>query len=151
MIHIHGGGFFGGTGPRRTEPHYMMDEDIVIVDISYRLGFLGFLSFKDKEMPGNQGLKDQVLAKKWVQKNIHLFGGDPNSVTLVGESAGAGSAYHHTVSPMSRGLFHRAIAESGTSYNPWGVAPPGQEVSQEPGMMSYQDYIKSSFLSLGEE
>ncbi|XP_014277175.1 esterase FE4 isoform X1 [Halyomorpha halys] len=125
MIHIHGGGFFGGTGPRRTEPHYMMDEDVVIVDINYRLGFLGFLSFEDKEMPGNQGLKDQVLAMKWVQKNIAKFGGDPNKVTLVGESAGAGSAYHHTVSPMSKGLFHRAIAESGTSYNPWGVAPPG--------------------------
>ncbi|CAH1398679.1 unnamed protein product [Nezara viridula] len=125
IIHFHGGGFFSGTGPRRSQPNYMMDEDVVIVDLNYRLGFLGFLSFEDKEMPGNQGLKDQVMAMKWVQKNIAKFGGDPNKVTIVGESAGAGSVYHHTVSSMSQGLFHRGIAESGTSYDPWGIAPPG--------------------------
>ena len=64
---------------------------------------LGFLSFEDKEMPGNQGLKDQVMALRWVKKNIAKFGGDPDRVTIFGESAGAGSVYHHTVSPLTKG------------------------------------------------
>nr|UYG55598.1 esterase 1 [Arma chinensis] len=125
MIHFHGGGFNSGDAEHKTLPTYMMDKDVVIVDVKYRLSFFGFLSFEDNVMPGNQALKDQVMAMKWVQKNIAKFGGDPNRVTIVGESAGAGSVYHHIVSPMSKGLFHRAIAESGTSYNGWAVAPPG--------------------------
>ncbi|CAH1398678.1 unnamed protein product [Nezara viridula] len=125
MIHFHGGGWNSGDAEHKTLPTYMMDKDVVIVDVNNRLAFLGFLSFEDKTMPGNQGLKDQVMAMKWVQKNIARFGGDPKRVTIVGESAGAGSVYHHTVSPMTTGLFHRAIAESGTSYNGWAVAPPG--------------------------
>ncbi|XP_014292971.1 juvenile hormone esterase [Halyomorpha halys] len=125
MFHLHGGGFISGNGPHKTDPRYLMDEDVVIVDINYRLGIMGFLSFEDEVMPGNQGMKDQVMALRWVKKNIAKFGGDPNRVTLVGESAGAGSVYHHTVSPLSRGLFHGGIAESGSSYAMWCVTPPG--------------------------
>nr|XP_024218966.1 esterase FE4 [Halyomorpha halys]XP_024218967.1 esterase FE4 [Halyomorpha halys] len=125
LVHIHAGGFHMGNGQRWYLPNYLMDEDVVIVDVNYRLAYLGFLSFEDKEMPGNQGLKDQVMALRWVKKNIAKFGGDPNKVTLVGESAGGASVYHHTVSPLSRGLFHKGIAESGTSYNPWALSPPG--------------------------
>ena len=64
---------------------------------------LGFLSFEDNEIPGNQGLKDQLMALRWTQKNVAKFGGDPNRVTLVGESAGAASVMHHIMSPLSKG------------------------------------------------
>ncbi|CAH1398685.1 unnamed protein product [Nezara viridula] len=124
MVHIHGGGFIAGD-KSKTSPIYLMDQEIVIVGINYRLGIMGFLSFENNEQPGNQGMKDQVMALQWVQKNIANFGGDPKRVTLVGESAGGASVVHHIISPLSRGLFHGAIAESGTSYNTWTVLPPG--------------------------
>ena len=108
MVYIHGGGF-------RTEsndynfygPHYLLDKDIVLVSINYRLGVLGFFNTGDSVVPGNQGLKDQVLALKWVQKNIKSFGGDPNRVTLFGNSAGASAVNLHALSESSNGnLIH---------------------------------------------
>ena len=81
--------------------------------INYRLGPLGFLSFGNEEYPGNLGLWDQRLALQWVQENIASFGGDPNKVTLFGESAGSMSVYFHLLSPQSNGLYHQAIAQSG--------------------------------------
>lgn len=81
----------------------------------------GFLSTGDKEAPGNYGLKDQVEVLKWVRDNIAPFGGDPNLVTLTGYSAGAAAVTLHLVSPLSRGLFHRAIAMSGSSLGNWPV------------------------------
>ncbi|CAH1398676.1 unnamed protein product [Nezara viridula] len=125
LFHLHGGGFIAGNGPHKTDPRYLMDEDVVVVVVNYRVGIMGFLSFEDNVMPGNQGLKDQVMALRWVKNNIAKFGGDPNKVTLVGESAGAASVYHHTISPLSKGLFHRGIAESGSSYNMRCIMPPG--------------------------
>lgn len=74
------------------------------------------------EVPGNAGLKDQVLALKWVKQNISKFGGDPNNVTIFGESAGAAAATYHTLSPLSKGLFHRVIAQSGTCLSNWAIA-----------------------------
>jgi carboxylesterase type B len=72
-------------------PDFLITEEVVIVTTNYRLGFLGFLSLKDPNLgvPGNAGLKDVVMALKWVQKNIHNFGGDPNNVTICGGSSGA--------------------------------------------------------------
>lgn len=125
LVHFHGGGFSTGNGARITGPQYLMDEDVVVVDVNYRLSMFGFLSFEDLDMPGNQGLKDQLQALRWIQQNIESFGGDPNRVTLVGESAGGGSVFHHMVSPLSKGLFHAGIAESGTCYNPWAFNSPG--------------------------
>jgi carboxylesterase type B len=94
-----------------------MDQDIVLVTINYRLGSLGFISV-GKEAPGNNGLRDQVVAMKWVKNNIEAFGGDPSSVTLFGYSAGAISITLHMVSPMSRGLFHKAILSSEAGVGP---------------------------------
>lgn len=121
MVFLHGGGFvFGnGTDAGRHGPDYLVTKDVVIVTINYRLGALGFLSLDCKAAPGNVGLKDQVQALKWVQQNIKSFGGDPNNVTLFGISAGAAAVDYHILSPMSKGLFHRAICNSGSSLLHW--------------------------------
>lgn len=76
MVWIHGGGFVAGAGAL-TGPDFFLDEDVILVAPNYRLGPLGFLSTEDENCPGNFGLKDQVLALKWVQENIKQFGGDP--------------------------------------------------------------------------
>ncbi|CAG7822280.1 unnamed protein product, partial [Allacma fusca] len=76
------------------------------------LGIFGFLTTGDDVIKGNMGLKDQVLALKWVQDNIEQFGGDPNQVTVMGESAGGASVHLLMMSPMAKGLFHRAISSS---------------------------------------
>ncbi|XP_053985421.1 uncharacterized protein LOC128879892 [Hylaeus volcanicus] len=115
MVFLHPGGFYAFSG-RSTlfGPQYLMDQDIVLVTINYRLGALGFLSMGDNLAPGNMGLKDQVVALRWVQRNIAAFGGNPNAVTLCGDSAGSFSILLHMVSPMSQNLFHRAISMSGS-------------------------------------
>ena len=84
-----------------------MDRNVVIVTINYRLGPLGFLSMGNEEVPGNAGLRDQSLALKWVNQNIAKFGGNPDMVTIFGESAGALSVSLHLLSPLSEGLFQR--------------------------------------------
>lgn len=83
------------------------------------------MSTEDDVIPGNNGLKDQVMALRWVQENIDNFGGDPGQVTLFGESAGGASAGYHLLSPLSKGLFHKAILQSGTPLCCWAVSPPG--------------------------
>ncbi|XP_039279515.1 venom carboxylesterase-6 [Nilaparvata lugens] len=126
MVFIHGGGFEGGTGNEVIyEPDYLLDKDIVLVTLNYRLGALGFASTEDVELPGNFGLKDQSLALKWVKENIAAFGGNPDSVTIFGQSAGGASVHYHMVSPLSQGLFHRGIPMSGTAHCPWALSAPG--------------------------
>ncbi|CAH1394567.1 unnamed protein product [Nezara viridula] len=128
IAHIHGGAFMVGSS-LDGGVDYIMDRDIVFVSFNYRLGPLGFLSTGDVAVPGNNGLKDQVLALKWIQQNIAAFGGDPNSVTLTGFSAGSGSVHYHVLSPLSKGLFKAAICVSGSSLSPWGVAENVREKS----------------------
>ena len=114
MVWIHGGGFQLGAGTTEFYgPDILIDEDVVIVSINYRLGVLGFLSTGDDVIPGNMGMWDQVLALKWVQKNIKAFGGDPDNVTIFGESAGGMSVSYLLLSPAASGLFHKAIVQSG--------------------------------------
>ena len=107
-------------------PEYFMDEDVVLVQIHYRLGAFGFLNVND-DIQGNMGLKDQVLALQWVKENVAAFGGDPNHVTLMGESAGGASIHMHMLSPLSKGLFHKAITMSGTALNNWAFNPKPKE------------------------
>ena len=115
LIFIHGGAFAVGSNDSRLYgPEILLDQDLVLVCMNYRLGTLGFLSLETERSPGNLGLHDQYLSLLWVQQNIRRFGGNPDNVTLMGESAGAMSALLHTVSPFSSGLFHRVIALSGT-------------------------------------
>ncbi|XP_063991923.1 carboxylic ester hydrolase-like [Diachasmimorpha longicaudata] len=122
MVWIHGGGFYSGTSHSSLySPKFLLDHDIVLVTLNYRIGALGFLSTADSSAYGNQGMKDQVQSLRWVQENIAAFGGDPDNVTIFGESAGAVSVHHLIMSPSTRGLFHRAISQSGTSLSPWAM------------------------------
>ncbi|XP_046686738.1 esterase FE4-like isoform X2 [Homalodisca vitripennis] len=131
MVWIHGGGFTFGSGHTDLhDPEYWMERDVVIVTCNYRVGALGFLSLGTSDVPGNAGLKDQVMVLRWVQRNIAQFGGDPGNVTLFGESAGGASVHYHLLSPMSKGLFHRAIIMSGSSLNSWAFSSEAVEKSR---------------------
>lgn len=89
-----------------------------MVSINYRLGLLGFLSLANEHIPGNFGLLDQVRALEWVQENIREFGGNPNMVTIAGESAGSWAVGYHMMSPLSANLFHQVIGQSGAVVSP---------------------------------
>ncbi|XP_063830880.1 esterase FE4-like [Ostrinia nubilalis] len=116
MVFIHGGAFFRRSASRFVYgPDYLISKGVVLVTFNYRLHVQGFLCLGIKEAPGNAGMKDQVAALKWVQRNIRAFGGDPDNVTIFGESAGGASVALHVLSPMSKGLFHKAIAQSGSA------------------------------------
>nr|ASM90852.1 putative juvenile hormone esterase 1 [Colaphellus bowringi] len=123
MVFFHGGGWLAGGGNSLWYgPDILLDRDIVLVVPNYRLGALGFLSTGDEVVSGNNGLKDQNLALKWTKKNIDKFGGDPESITIFGESAGGASSQYHLLSPLSRGLFKGAILQSGTPLCPWAFS-----------------------------
>ncbi|XP_046417200.1 venom carboxylesterase-6-like [Neodiprion fabricii] len=119
IFFIPGGAFRSGSGGMYG-PQYLLDRDVVLVTINYRLGPLGFLSTEDDTVPGNLGLKDQVAALRWVQDYIEYFGGDRKSVTIVGQSAGGVSVQYHYLTNVTKGLFHRGISISGTALNSWG-------------------------------
>ena len=121
MVWIHGGGFFAGFGgEERHNGGLLTRKGAVVVTLNYRLGAFGFLAHpglaaeSPEHSSGNYGLLDQIAALKWVQRNIARFGGDPTRVTIFGESAGAMSVGSLIGSPLARGLFQRAILESGT-------------------------------------
>lgn len=124
MIWIHGGAFLLGNGGGEYDPTRLVAEDVIVVTLNYRLGALGFLAHEGLESDsGNFGLMDQQAAIKWVKDNIAGFGGDADNVTLFGESAGGHSVLSHIVSPEARGLFQRAIVQSG-SYAPTQLPKP---------------------------
>lgn len=130
IVWIHGGGYSNGSA---SMPLYWGDKlskrGVVVVTIAYRLGPLGWLAHPDltRESPhrssGNYGLMDQLAALRWVQRNIGAFGGDPKRVTIAGQSAGAMAVSELMASPRAKGLFQRAIAESGGLFEPIKVAP----------------------------
>lgn len=123
MVWIHGGGFQGGSGslPEYDGKKLASTGDVVVVSINYRLGCLGFLRLCDLSdgaiaSTGNEGLGDQITALNWIQDNIHYFGGDKHNVTVFGESAGAMSIACLLASPAAKGLFHKAILQSGAGH-----------------------------------
>lgn len=129
MVWIHGGAFCrGSAGTEMYGPDWLIQKDIVLVSMNYRLGAFGFLSVNDPsvQVPGNAGLKDQSLALKWIKENVHCFGGDPQNITVFGESAGGCSVHYHLISNLSKNLFHRAIVQSGVALNTWSVGPDHQ-------------------------
>jgi para-nitrobenzyl esterase len=137
MVWIYGGGFAGGAG---SEPRYAGDglarKGAVVVTLNYRLGALGFFAHPEltketqPKTSGNYGMQDAIAALQWVQRNIAAFGGDPDNVTVFGESAGANLTGALVASPRAKGLFQRAIAQSG-SYMGLGMARTGTLASAE--------------------
>ncbi|KAK4885355.1 hypothetical protein RN001_001626 [Aquatica leii] len=122
MFWIHGGGFTTGSGSTVFYgPDFLLTKDIVLVTINYRTGLLGFLNFEDAslDVPGNMGLKDQILALKWVHENISQFNGDANNITIFGASAGAVSVHCLLLSTLAKGLFHKCIMQSGCISSWW--------------------------------
>jgi len=120
MVFIHGGGFVSGSSsPKIYGAEHFMNKDVVMVSINYRLGVLGWLYLDGDKVAGNQGMRDQVLALRWIQDNISEFGGDKNKVTVFGESAGAMSVMNLVLSPMAKGLFSAGICQSGSSLSPF--------------------------------
>ncbi|KFQ41809.1 hypothetical protein N333_08576, partial [Nestor notabilis] len=129
MIWIYGGAFLlGGSQGANFFNNYLYDGEeiavrgnVIVVTINYRLGPLGFLSTGDANLPGNYGLKDQHMAIAWVKRNIKAFGGDPENITIFGESAGAVSVSLQMLSPKNKGLFRRAISQSGVGLCSWAI------------------------------
>jgi len=119
MVFIHGGGYVMGTSALGlySGARLALRGDVVVVTLNYRLGAFGYVDFSEFATPArpfdnNLGLRDQVAALEWVRRNIAAFGGDPDNVTIAGESAGALSVMYLMASPQARGLFHKAIAQS---------------------------------------
>lgn len=137
MVWLHGGAYTFGSS---SQPIYdggalVRTGKVVVVTVNYRIGALGFLdlsSFSTPEVPfdGNLALKDILLALRWVQRNIRAFGGDPDRVTVFGESAGGGLVTTLMATPSAAGLFHRAIAESSPATSMYGPAR-AREVAQQ--------------------
>ena len=132
IIYIHGGGFTGGCG---HEKHFdgpvWPRKGVIGVTLNYRLGPMGFVCLpqlkEEAGFTGNYGLFDQLTAFQWVRDNIAAFGGDPANVTIMGQSAGAMSVQQHCLSPLSRGLFHKAVMSSGGGVSKMLSAAPAEK------------------------
>ncbi|XP_050358515.1 esterase FE4-like isoform X2 [Nymphalis io] len=114
IFFIHGGRLTLGYGDY-YRPDYFIQNDLILVTINYRLNVFGFLCLNTPEVPGNAGLKDTVMALKWVKNNIKNFNGDDDNITVFGESAGAAIGVSYLTSKMADGLFNKVICQSGTS------------------------------------
>ncbi|XP_072038915.1 acetylcholinesterase-like [Amphiura filiformis] len=128
MVWIHGGGFREGSGSQAIYNGVPLSAvgEVIRVNINYRLATFGFLTTGDDILPGNYGMMDLVEALKWIQTNIHAFGGNRDKVTIFGQSAGSAGVNYLILSKQSRGLFNQAIMESGAAIAPWAF----QETSQ---------------------
>lgn len=154
MFWVHGGSFYMGGGTAyRYGSHFFMEEDVILVTINYRLGVLGFLNLDIPDAAGNAGLKDQVInclifrinkklvywiliyfltqvaALKWVKRNIKVFGGDPDNITVFGESAGGSCVHYLVLSDTTKGLFNKAVIQSGTAIHLWALENDPRAVS----------------------
>ncbi|MHB8219249.1 MAG: carboxylesterase/lipase family protein [Acidimicrobiales bacterium] len=155
MVWIHGGGFTSGSGASLLYRggDLARNGDVVVVTVNYRLGALGFLGHPAlaqagrSEEFGNWGLRDQLSALRWVQENIAAFGGDPGNVTVFGESAGAMSISALLSIPSARGLFHRAILQSGPPYT--HTIDQAVRVSEDlANLLGVRDFTRSALLPI---
>ncbi|XP_047448502.1 bile salt-activated lipase-like [Mugil cephalus] len=129
MVYLFGGAFLLGAsndlailGDSLYDGKEMADRGgVIVVTVNYRVGTMGFLSTGDSRLPGNYGLWDQHAAISWVRRNIRAFGGNPDNITIFGQSAGAASVSFQMLSPYSKGLFRRAITQGGVALSPWAL------------------------------
>ena len=153
IVWIYGGGYINGSA---SMPLYwgerLAHKGVIFVTIAYRLGPLGFLAHPEltRESPyhssGNYGLMDQIAALEWIQRNIAAFGGDPKNVTIAGQSSGAISVSILMASPRAKGLFHRAIGESGGLFEPLQLAPKYLLANAERDGEKYAASLRASTL-----
>jgi para-nitrobenzyl esterase len=146
FVYIYGGGFSEGSA---AVPVYdgegLASKGLVVVTFNYRVGILGFFNHpelsaeSEHHSSGNYGLLDQVAALQWIHENIAAFGGDPNRVTIAGQSAGASSVHALTASPLAKGLFHRGIEESGSSMGSAGPINPSALANAEQNGVRFAD------------
>lgn len=131
MVWFHGGAYLLGDGNTFLYgPDQLMKEDIVVVTMNSRLGTLGFLSTDDEHAQGNYGLKDNVLALRWIRENIQNFGGDANKITVAGQSAGAVTIHNLLLTNTTEGLFHQVIMMSGSAFFPFSFQKSPREKAQ---------------------
>src|SRR5439155_1229946 len=159
MVWIYGGWFvFGSSASPNTSGKQFAKQGVVLVAANYRVGRFGFFAFpalsreRPDEMKGNYAYMDQIAALQWVKRNIAAFGGDPSNVTIFGFSAGGVSVHSLLASPMARGLFHKAIAESGGSRDSVLTARPMREDGVDPNYPVSAETIGITFArSMGIE
>jgi para-nitrobenzyl esterase len=154
MVWIYGGGFSGGsTSEGRQDGQFLAHRDVIIVSMNYRLGIFGFFAHPEltAESPhhasGNYGLLDQTAALTWVRDNIAAFGGDPSNVTIFGESAGSFAVSAQMASPLARGLFTKAIGESGGAFAATGLLFEPRETVEQRNMAFAQAAFKTTSLA----
>uniref|UniRef100_A0A3Q3X0U9 Carboxylic ester hydrolase n=1 Tax=Mola mola TaxID=94237 RepID=A0A3Q3X0U9_MOLML len=139
MVWIYGGGFLlGGSMGANFLDNYLYSGqeiadrgEVIVVTLGYRVGTLGFLSTGDSSLPGNYGLWDQQAAIAWVHRNIRSFGGDPDNITIFGESAGGASVNFQILTPHNKGMIKRAISQSGVALCPWGINKNPRRLAEE--------------------
>jgi para-nitrobenzyl esterase len=159
MVWIYGGGFTGGSSSSpSTSGSQFAKQGVILVAANYRVGRFGFFAFpalsreRPDETKGNYAYMDQIAALQWVKRNIAAFGGDPNNVTIFGFSAGGVSVHSLIASPMARGLFHKAIAESGGSRDSVLTARPMRADGVDPNYPVSAETIGMEFArSMGIE
>jgi para-nitrobenzyl esterase len=154
MVWIYGGGFVsGGTSENRQDGQFLARRNVVVVSMNYRLGIFGFFAHPEltaesaHHASGNYGLLDQAAALAWVQRNIAAFGGDPNNVTIFGESAGSMSVSAQMASPLARGLFAKAIGESGGALYNSGTGASPREIAEQRSVAFAQSAFGTSTLA----
>lgn len=138
MVWIYGGGFVAGTtSEARQDGTHLAQQGVIVVSMNYRLGVFGFLVHPElakesgRNAAGNYGLLDQLAALQWVHENIAAFGGDPGNVTIFGESAGSFSVSAQMASPLAKGLFQKAIGESGAAFHSRGLSFESRSAREE--------------------
>jgi para-nitrobenzyl esterase len=160
MLWIHGGGFTRGSGISTAyDGENLARKGVVVVTINYRLGIFGFFAHPEltAESPhrasGNYALLDQIAALQWVRKNISAFGGDPERITIFGESAGSWSVNALMASPLAKGLFHSAIGESGGSFSPMKTLAEAEKAGEKlaSSLGTDKDAVKSLRAKSAEE
>ena len=138
MVWIYGGGFTtGGTSENRQDGEFLARRGVVVVSMNYRLGVFGFMALPEltaesaNSASGNYGLMDQTAAIAWVRRNIAAFGGDPANITIFGESAGSQSVSAQIASPIAKGLFSKAIGESGAIFSSFSMTLPSRQQAEQ--------------------